>query len=65
MSILAYGWVEHCNDVGVCGTISYHMIILDYFVSTFILLINEYNEHVACLIECMFASTTYMKDYAS
>ena len=29
------------------------------------LLIDEYDEHVACLNECMFASAMYMKDYAS
>ena len=36
MSTLAYGWVECCSDVAGCGTSSYQMSILNYFVSAFI-----------------------------
>ena len=36
MSTLAYGWVERCSDVAGCGTNSFKMSILDYFVSAII-----------------------------
>ena len=51
MSMLAYGWVERCSDVAGSGRILFKISILDYFVSTFILLINEYNEHVAYMLD--------------
>ena len=49
----------------VAGQVLYEISILVHFASTFTLLINEYDEHVVCLNERMFASAMYMKDYAS
>ena len=65
MSTLAYGWVERCNDVAGCGTSSIRLVFLTMSSLHLYLLVNEYDEHVVCLNECIFASTMYMKDYAS
>ena len=55
-SMLAYGWVEHCSNIASCGTISYEIINLVYFTSAIIFTVNEYDEHVECLYECMLDS---------
>ena len=60
-STLAYGWVERCSDVAGCGMSSYKISNLVYFTSAILFTINECDEHVECLFECMFASVVYDK----
>ena len=68
MSTLAYGWVERCSDVAGCGRVLYKISVLHHFASIFtftVYCLMNYDEHVVCLNECMFAFAMYMKDYAS
>ena len=58
------GWNVAATQL-VAGRVLYKISNLVYFTSAIIITVNEYNEHVAFLIECMFASAMYMKDYAS
>ena len=52
-STLAYGWVECCSDVAGCGMSSYKISNLVYFTSATLFTVNDYDEHVECLYECM------------
>ena len=60
-STLAYGLVEHCSDVAGCGRVLHKISDLVHFASANILSVNECDEHVECLYECMFASIVYDK----
>ena len=57
MTTLAYGWVERCSDIAGCRTSSHKISNLVYFTSTILFTINDYDEHVEWLYECMLAST--------
>ena len=48
-SMLAYGWVERCNDVAGCGRVLHKISNLAYFTSAIIFSVNECDEHVECL----------------
>ena len=45
-STLDYGWVERCSDLAGCGTSSYNISNLVYFISTILFTVNDYDEHV-------------------
>ena len=46
MNTLAYGWVEHCDDIASCGMTSYSKIsiMLYYLCNVFVYEYTEYDE---------------------
>ena len=50
------GWNVAATQL-VAGRVIYEISNLVYFTSAIIFTINEYDEHVECLYECMFDST--------
>ena len=47
------------------GRVLFRWVFLSILLLQLYLLINEDDEHVACLNECMFSSAMYMMDYTS
>ena len=62
-STLAYGWVEHCSDVAGCIMNSYKISNLVSFTSAIIFSVNECDEHVECLYECMLLPLCMINDH--
>ena len=54
MSILAYGWVEHCSDIAGCGTSLFQDKYFLCVISATVYFLMNYDEHVECLNEMYF-----------
>ena len=57
--------MESCSDVAGCGIFLYKISNLVHFTSAMLITVNDYDEHVECLYDCMLLLLCMINNYVS